>query len=284
MSQDIWVLENELRKIIADYSLELQRLQTTINIDRKKYSDGRKGIETTGRINVSKSNGCYQYYFKEKDSCGKIKKHYVKSNERDWVRELLQKDYYDMQYRNSERIIKILRHLDSQISQNGIVACDASLLEGKRRLITRLSTTDEEFVDDWIKAGYIGKRFEEGSVEIYSEKGERVRSKSEKIIADKLFMLGIPYKYECPLQLKNSWVFYPDFTILDIKKRREIYWEHLGMMDNEQYVRKSLSKINIYEKNDIFLGRRLIITHETAMDPLDTRLLNSIINEYLINE
>lgn len=37
----------------------------------------------------------------------------------------------------------------------------------------------------------------------YTEKGEIVRSKSEKIIADRYHGLGIPYIYELPIRMKE---------------------------------------------------------------------------------
>lgn len=43
--------------------------------------------------------------------------------------------------------------------------------------------------------------------------GEFVRSKSEVIIANSLFLNHIPYRYECALQLGDV-TLYPDFTIM----------------------------------------------------------------------
>ena len=47
-------------------------------------------------------------------------------------------------------------------------------------------------------------------IEILTEKGESVKSKSEKIIADKLNMMNIPYCYEVPLYLKGYGYVKPD--------------------------------------------------------------------------
>ena len=50
-------------------------------------------------------------------------------------------------------------------------------------------------------------------------------------VADEDFIrswLSIPYKYECPLQLSNGMIIYPDFTVLDVKRRKVWYWEHRG--------------------------------------------------------
>ena len=117
---------------------------------------------------------------------------------------------------------------------------------------------------------------------IITEKGEQVRSKSEKIIADKLFMKGIPYVYEQPLYLKGYGYVMPDFKILNVKKRKEFYLEHFGMMDVEEYVRKALRKIETFEKNDIYPGEKLLMTFETSDSPINIKLLDEMVNRYLI--
>ena len=107
-----------------------------------------------------------------------------------------------------------------------------------------------------------------------------MRSKSEKIIADKLYHLGIPYKYEAPLNLKGLGIIHPDFTIMDMKNRREVYWEHCGIMDNSEYAERAVARINQYERNGLHLGERLILTFETGNTPLDIRVLDKIIERY----
>ena len=104
----------------------------------------------------------------------------------------------------------------------------------------------------------------------------------EKIIADKLYMLGIPYKYECPITLKGFGKIYPDFTILCVKKRQEYIWEHFGMMDNQEYVTKALNKIDMYEKNGYFPGHNLIISHETSLTPINTKIIDELIKVYIL--
>ena len=139
--------------------------------------------------------------------------------------------------------------------------------------------SDEEFVKQWSSIPYKGKEFMDEEKEILTERGERVRSKSEKIIADKLYMLGIPYRYEYPLLLKNNVKIYPDFTILKMPEREEVYLEHFGMMDDIDYVNKAFYKITTFEKNGIYLGVKLFITYETSRTPLNTKNLHGMIRE-----
>lgn len=136
--------------------------------------------------------------------------------------------------------------------------------------------SDEVFAEQWEKVKFYGKSFAEGSPEIYTEKGERVRSKSEKIIADMLHRHGILYRYEYPVILQGLGKVYPDFTVLNLKERKEIYWEHFGMMDNPEYCERALHKLNCYTKSGIYLGDRLFISHETSKRPLDTSVIEKI--------
>jgi hypothetical protein len=64
--------------------------------------------------------------------------------------------------------------------------------------------------------------------------GWLVRSKSEVIIANKLYARGIPYTYEQELRLQDARRL-PDFTIDDADTGRTIYWEHLGMLRDPAY-------------------------------------------------
>lgn len=40
--------------------------------------------------------------------------------------------------------------------------------------------------------------------------------------------------------------------MLDRKNKREIYWEHHGMMDDPSYAESTIQKIQAYERNDIY--------------------------------
>ena len=62
-----------------------------------------------------------------------------------------------------------------------------------------------------------------------------MRSKSELVIADKLFAAGVEYAYEQPLVLPSGSTRYPDFTISDHARGVTFYWEHLGMLADPGY-------------------------------------------------
>ncbi|MBR3341950.1 MAG: hypothetical protein IKG30_10055 [Clostridiales bacterium] len=53
-------------------------------------------------------------------------------------------------------------------------------------------------------------------------------------------------------------------------------------MDDEDYARKNAFRINVYQKNGIYLGDNLILTMETSTLPIDVKLVNQIIKHYLL--
>ena len=75
----------------------------------------------------------------------------------------------------------------------------ALLHSERKKLITPIVPDEDTFVRQWEQDEYQPGYFSDEAPFIRSNRGERVRSKSEKIIADKYYKLGIPYKYEKPL-------------------------------------------------------------------------------------
>lgn len=149
-----------------------------------------------------------------------------------------------------------------------------------KQYIDPVDVSDEDFVADWLSIPYTGKEIPDHIPVYQTERGERVRSKSELTIANKLAEKGIPYKYECPLTLSNGVVIYPDFTVLNVKERKEIYWEHRGMMDDRDYVKQAVFKIKSMAKSGIVIGKDLIITEETSANPLGTDETDMVIKEW----
>jgi len=117
---------------------------------------------------------------------------------------------------------------------------------------------------DWYEEGKIHKTLA----------GIMVRSKSEVIIANLLHERGIPFKYEVPLHAPDGTFYIPDFTIT--WNGEEWYWEHLGMLDKEEYRKHWETKKEWYEKHGF--SERLIITDEKR--GIDSKKFEHIIKKY----
>lgn len=117
---------------------------------------------------------------------------------------------------------------------------------------------------DWYEEGKIHKTLA----------GIMVRSKSEVIIANLLHERGIPFKYEIPLYAPDGTFFIPDFTIT--WNGEEWYWEHLGMLDREEYRNHWEAKKEWYEKHSF--SETLIITDEKK--GIDSKKFEQIIQKH----
>lgn len=106
-----------------------------------------------------------------------------------------------------------------------------------------------------------------------TERGEKVRSKSEAIIANMLHSLGIDYRYEYPIEgCKQPGIRRPDFVVFDAE-HTPILWEHLGMLDKEGYRKRWDAKLAWYEANGFTQGVDLFITRDDPDGGLDSQRL-----------
>ncbi|MBO4326947.1 MAG: hypothetical protein J5950_06725 [Clostridia bacterium] len=136
---------------------------------------------------------------------------------------------------------------------------------------------DEAFINNWTtERSDILQKYQENKI-YETERGDMVRSKSEVIVANMLYRSKIPYKYEKRLILPDKGFVYPDFTVLDISSRQEVYIELFGMMGDTDYCRDALLKINRYADNGIVIGDRLLPVFESAEVPLEIHTVNAII-------
>ncbi|MBQ0028560.1 MAG: hypothetical protein KBS96_08150 [Lachnospiraceae bacterium] len=133
---------------------------------------------------------------------------------------------------------------------------------------------DNPHINAWLNEPYIHNPNHPENLAHKTLSGNIVRSKSEVLIANLLTQRNIPFKYECPLYL-NGQCFYPDFTIMNPIDCKIWYLEHLGMMDNPQYVSGFTKKLQTYCSNDIIPDHNLILTYETSHMPLDINALDT---------
>ena len=162
----------------------------------------------------------------------------------------------------------------SPCSEN--MLCENSLY--RPLLETHFVQHDEEIVQ-WLSEPYNRNMSHSENLIHKSVAGIMVRSKSEALIVSALVKNNIPFRYECPLYL-NDHVLYPDFTVLHPKTKKIYYWEHFGKMDEDGYIKTTNMKINTYFSNGINPANNLIMTFETAYNPLDYEIVETTIQMY----
>jgi len=135
----------------------------------------------------------------------------------------------------------------------------------------------------WSNAPYEKSELWPDALKHKSQNGVLVRSKSEAIIASQLENYNIPYRYEQGLDTPDQ-LFYPDFTVLNPEDNQIIYWEHFGLMDDEDYGKSVASKLHAYQNAGILQWNNLITTYETNRRPLDAHMVRRIIKAFLLPE
>ena len=234
-----------------------------------------------GRLRIANKNNQMEFYLKSNSyESGR----YLKKSERDIARAIAQKNYDECVVNRARERIKLIDMFTLKYQMTDIGSIHEKLNGYRKALIDVPVLSDQEYIRQWSNVQYEGKAFSDHAPEIITEGNERVRSKSEKIIADKLFGLGIAYRYEYPIVLNGNVRVYPDFTILKMPEREEVYLEHLGMMDDMEYINTFLYKLETYEKNGIYMGMNLFFTYETSKKPLNTRALDDFIRKVFVPE
>lgn len=287
-----------MKKIESEIMKEREELERILAETKKRLRN-----TPAGYLRVANRNGKVQYYLKNDDKGdNKIndknddlstEKHdyndkkngrYIRKNERELAIRIAQRDYDKLVLKNVEERIKAIDSFLLKYKKTNLKEIYKKTNTYRRELINPIMLSDEEFVKRWQEVEYEGKAFSDDTQGVITERGEKVRSKSEKIIADKLYVLGIPYRYEYPIVLDGKIKVYPDFTILKMPEREEVYLEHFGMMDDPDYVEKVISKLSIYERNRIYIGINMFVTQETSKNVLNTKALDELIRKLFLEE
>lgn len=257
-------------------SAEQNRLETIIEKVKIRLKDA-----PTGTLRLSKSHHQLQYY-----RCTKEKKTgiYINKNNIEMAKRLAQKTYDEKVLKLAEKRLSQIYKITKDYKENEIEEIYFKERVERQALIKPVEPTWEQKVKEWKSREYKGKGFRDGAPIILTERGERVRSKSEKILADYFYRNGINYKYECPLYLSGVGTVYPDFTFLSKKTGEEMYWEHNGKVDDPVYARNMVKKIQAYENNGIYVGEKLILTFETEQTILNTNKIEQLTKRYIRDE
>ena len=275
--------------IIPQLEERLEELKETLKELTNSYS---KSSLKDYSLRIAQKHGHPDYYYVNKDTPqGGI---YIPKNKKAFIQQLAQKDYdadiitlLQKEIKATERFIK---QIAEKKTKTGLLS-KTQALYGKmclvrQNLVAPITLTDKQFKAKWLDVKWEGLPFNPGTPVYTTINGVRVRSKSEVLIADALVRLGVPFRYEYPLKLSKQQThetikLYPDFLCLNLRTRQEFVWEHFGLMDSQDYAQNATSKLHLYAENKIHLGKNLIITMETQIEPLTPDIIEQEIVEFL---
>ena len=228
-----------------------------------------------GSLVIRKNKG-HTYFYQD---TGKSKDRYLTKDYTELIKALVQKSYLKAVLKSARRELAALEKMMKLYPDELPEEVYDKLPEERKKHAVPVIPGNEKDARKWMDAPYTRKPFKKDAPVFITMRGERVRSKSEMIIADRLYANGIPYRYECPLKVGNM-VIHPDFSMLRVSDGKVIYHEHCGMMDDPGYADEMVSRVNAYNQAGIIQGDRLTFSFESASAPLDVRLIDSLINGY----
>ena len=158
---------------------------------------------------------------------------------------------------------------------------DATLVNILKKELPAPEASLAETLDKWVHEAYEKNPEHPENLIVPTVTGEMVRSKSEAMILMLLEYYGIPYRYECRLDIGRK-AYYPDFTIRHPITGETFYWEHVGMLDKHSYRSDFLNKLHKYINNGLIPDHNLILTYESDDHPLDIRIAIDKIREFLL--
>lgn len=259
-----------IKELLNKRKTELEHIATNKKLELRNAPAGelraavcKKQIQYFKRESHSDTNGVY-----------------IKVSDRITAVRLAQKEYDMKILQAAEKEIRFIRSLDRLYGGNSVEGVTSKMVKAKVDLINPVAKSDEEYVKEWLSQDYTHNNQYLDNLIYANSRGIRMRSKSEVIISSILDELGIPYLYEKTLSLGKNKCVSPDFTLLDMRDRKEVYLEHFGMMDNLEYVSRSLEKLNEYATSGIYLGGQLLITYESSGSPINIDQTRNMIASY----
>ena len=248
---------------------EMSKLQQRLCASLKNVPDGS--------LHVMKKKEKKEYYLYDSSK----KRKYISKKEKELIIKLAQKEY------DAKLIALVNKRIKAgyKLAEAYDIPLDAAydaINKTKQELIIPYKLSDQEYIKKWYEDNPGRANTYPISTNLYSNRGEHLRSKSEKIIADFLDKYDIPYVYEPKILFANGQAVYPDFLILNVQLRKSFIYEHFGLMSDSRYAEKTNEKINQYMLNNYMLGINFLFTMESQTEPLNTKIIEKIIENYLI--
>ena len=246
----------------------LKKLQKILSSDITAVSPGEK-------IYIKKLGKYYRLYSRIKSESGKYHDNYIS------LKSKRAKDYINSIY--AQRTIPLLRaeikaledfqqHYHPEKKFGTLDKFPAEM----RLMLNHPVKSSQEEAEEWANTSFYSNPYPVEGFEYVGKNGEHFRSKAEYIIANLLYELGIPFRYECEYAA-NGKTTYPDFTIMHPNTGELFYIEYFGLMDDPDYSQSALKKISLYQQCPD--TGQFIFFFESANSPMNIKgIRNTIMN------
>ena len=264
-------------------------------------------------LNIKMMDGRPAFFYRTKDG----KQVYLNHTNEKLIRKLAS-DYYERKMkaialREKKQIDSCIAILEKDKEISDVDNTSKLIPEAVMEFAVLSELTAEGYARKWQNSNNIVKKRRSHKQDDYHKyktlRGEYVGSKSEVIIADRLFVKGIPYHYEIAFTPEaiidksrpvidetgrllgyeaigfgpdSPDTLHPDFYVLNKRTRKAYFWEHLGKMDDPEYCRKNFNRFMRILDAGYVIGEDLLVTHEDSKNPLMTESIDRIIERYLL--
>ena len=262
---------------------------------------------------LKRVRGTTRFFIRSKDGrCA-----YLSTSKRDEISRLAHKRYHRELKKAAKNEIAQLEKCLSILSPDKKGISDINevydaLPDSLKPFITPLSLSDDDYASRWQEGNLVVKRKRIHAEDDYHKyktmRGDYVGSKSEAIIADRLFANDIPYHYEVAFTPEAETdssrpvfdeygrlvgyegigfgphdrnTIHPDFYVLNKRTRKAYYWEHLGRLNDQKYCTENLNRLVRIIDAGYTIGEEILITHEDSYNPLRLESIDEIIENYL---
>lgn len=249
-----------------------ERLEVQIKI--RKLKDKLVDLPE-GQIICSKNGGRYKWYiYKDKKRVYLPKTEFVIASKLMYKKYLLLKlKYLESEAKGIEAYLKVQNCNPLQKEKEFLEHPEY------QRLLSPHIVKTREKLEKWMNLPYKKNPYHPEHLIHKSASGNVFRSKSEAMIETFLLQHGLFFHYEEELQLGEA-TYYPDFKIPHPQTGKNMYWEHVGRVDDPDYLNRFLSKLRDYISNGMIPGVNLILTFETKEHPLSSKTIEEIIEKY----
>ena len=134
---------------------------------------------------------------------------------------------------------------------------------------------------EWTEQFEAKNDFYTDSLKSTAADGTKRRSLGEIIIGSRLEFYGIPYRFEAEIDHPDI-SYVPDFTIIRPRDGKVIYWEHLGDVNDQDYLEGSKHKLDYYERYGIVPWDNLIISFSQSDYGINEKLIDGLIHGWLL--
>jgi hypothetical protein len=135
--------------------------------------------------------------------------------------------------------------------------------------------------EEWGQEYSRDKSFYAEDLKSLSADGTDMRSLGEIIVGARLRHYGIPYRYEAEIGHPDI-PYVPDFTIKRPRDGKIIYWEHLGKVNDADYLSRNKRKFEVYELYGIVPWDNLIVSYSQANGGINEKLIDALIQGWLL--